>query len=66
MFEEPRSRPSNHFFRITTPIIERRKYLDCDLAIYKQRDVAERMFCRFKYWRTATFAIAANVFWRLS
>ena len=79
MFDEPRFRPSNHFFRITTPIIECRKYLDCDLAIHKQRDVVERMFCCFKDWRTvatrydrtiktfmATFAIASTVIWWLS
>lgn len=52
--------------------------LECDPAIYKQRNVIERMFCRFKDWRRvatrfdrniknfmATIAIAATVIWRL-
>ena len=50
----------------------------CDPAIYKQRNVVERMFCRFKDWRRvatrfdrnvknfmATIAIAATVIWWL-
>lgn len=49
-----------------------------DLAIYKQRNVIERMFCRIKDWRRvatrfdrniknfmATIAIAATVIWWL-
>ena len=52
--------------------------LDCDAAIYKQRNVIERMFCRLKDWRRvatrfdrniktfmATIAIAATVIWWL-
>jgi transposase len=52
--------------------------LDCDTIIYKQRNVIERMFCRFKDWRRvatrfdrniktfmATIAIAATVIWWL-
>lgn len=51
---------------------------DCDPAIYRQRNVVERMFCRFKDWRRvatrfdrniktfmATIAIAATVIWWL-
>ncbi|MGN6818082.1 MAG: transposase [Sphingomonas sp.] len=55
----------------------RRVKLDCDPVIYKQRNVIERMFCRFKDWRRVamrfdrnvkTFmaiAIAATVIWWL-
>ena len=52
--------------------------LDCNPAIYRQRNVVERMFCRFKDWRKvatrcdrniktymATIAIAAAVTWWL-
>ena len=52
----------------------RKVELDCDYAIYKQRNVVERMFCRFKDWRRVatrydrkiktfmvTIAIAATV-----
>ena len=57
----------------------RKVQLDCDHAIYKQRNVVERMFCRFKDWRRvatrydrniktfmATIAIAATVIWWLN
>ena len=61
------------------PVEENHKVqLDCDPAIYKQRNVVERMFCCFKDWRRvatrydrnvknfmATIAIAANVIWWL-
>jgi transposase len=61
------------------PSMKNRKVqLDCDHAIYKQRNVVERMFCRFKDWRRvatrfdrniknfmATIAIAATVIWWL-
>jgi transposase len=50
--------------------------LTCDPAIYKQRNVIERMFCRFKDWRrvatrfdrnikTFMATIAATVIWWL-
>ena len=52
--------------------------LDFDAAIYRQRNIIERMFCRFKDWRRiatrydrniktfmATIAIAATVIWWL-
>jgi len=68
--------------RGTTAVIPPKKHrkaqLDCDPAIYKQRNVVERMFCRFKDWRRvatrfdrniktfmATIAIAATVIWWL-
>jgi len=68
--------------RGTKPVIppkrHRRVKLDCDTNIYKQRNVIERMFCRFKDWRRvatrfdrnvktfmATIAIAATVIWGL-
>ena len=56
----------------------RKVQIEYDLAIYKQRNVIERMFCRIKDWRTvatrfdrniktfmATIAIAATVIWWL-
>lgn len=68
--------------RGTTAVIPPKKHrkiqLDCDRAIYRQRNVIERMFCRFKDWRRvatrfdrniktfmATIAIAATVIWWL-
>ena len=68
--------------RGTTAVIpskrNRKVQLDWDHAIYKQRNVVERMFCRFKDWRRvatrfdrniknfmATIAIAATVIWWL-
>jgi len=68
--------------RGTTAVIpskrNRKVQLDCDAAIYKQRNVIERMFCRFKDWRRvatrfdrniktfmATITIAATVIWWL-
>lgn len=68
--------------RGTTAVIpskrNRKVQLDWDRAIYKQRNVVERMFCRFKDWRRvatrfdrniknfmATIAIAATVIWWL-
>ena len=68
--------------RGTTAVIpskrNRKVQLDCDPKIYKQRNVIERMFCRFKDWRRvatrfdrniktfmATIAIAAAVIWWL-
>ena len=64
--------------RVTKAVIPSKKnhkvQLECDPAIYKQRNVIERMFCRFKDWRRvatrfdrnvknfmATIAIAATV-----
>ena len=57
----------------------RKVQLDCDHAVYKQRNGVERMFCRFKDWRRvatrydrniktfmATIAIAATVIWWLN
>jgi transposase len=68
--------------RGTTPVIpnkrNRRVHHPCDPEIYKQRNIVERMFCRFKDWRRvatrfdrnvknfmATIAIAATVIWWL-
>lgn len=68
--------------RGTTPVIppkrNRKAKLDFDRALYKQRNIIERMFCRFKDWRRvamrydrkietfmATIAIAATVIWWL-
>jgi transposase len=68
--------------RGTTAVIPSKKnrkvQLECDYAIYKQRNLIERMFCRFKDWRRvatrydrniktfmATIAIAAIVIWWL-
>jgi transposase len=68
--------------RDTTPVIpskrNRKIQIECDAKIYKQRNVVERMFCRFKDWRRvatrfdrniktfmATIAIAATVIWWL-
>ena len=63
---------------VIPPKKHRRVKLDCDAQIYKQRNVIERMFCRFKDWRRlatrfdrniknfmATIAIAATVIWWL-
>jgi transposase len=63
---------------VIPPKRHRRVKLDCDTAIYKQRNIVERMFCRFKDWRRvatrydrniktfmATVAIAATVIWWL-
>ena len=63
---------------VIPPKRHRRVKLDCDAIIYKQRNVVERMFCRFKDWRRvatrydrkiktfmATIAIAATVIWWL-
>ena len=63
---------------VIPPKRHRRVQLECDAAIYKQRNVIERMFCRFKDWRRvatrfdrnvktfmATIAIAATVIWWL-
>jgi transposase len=68
--------------RGTTPVIpnkrNRRVHHPCNPEIYKQRNIVERMFCRFKDWRRvatrfdrnvknfmATIAIAATVIWWL-
>lgn len=63
---------------VIPPKKHRKIQLDCDPKIYKQRNVIERMFCRFKDWRRvatrfdrniktfmATIAIAAFVIWWL-
>ena len=63
---------------VIPPKRHRRVKLDCDAVIYKQRNIIERMFCRFKDWRRvatrfdrniktfmATIAIAATVIWWL-
>ena len=66
--------------RGTTAVIpskrNRKVQLNCDTDIYKQRNLVERMFCRFKDWRRVatrddrniktlmpTIAIAATVIW---
>jgi transposase len=68
--------------RGTTPVIPSKRnhkvQIEYDLAIYKQRNIVERMFCRIKDWRRvatrfdrniknfmATIAIAAIVIWWL-
>lgn len=68
--------------RGTTPVIpsksNRKIPIEHDRQIYRQRNVVERMFCRFKDWRRvatrydrniktfmATIAIAAFVIWWL-
>jgi transposase len=68
--------------RGTTAVIpskrNRKVQIDYDTTIYKQRNIIERMFCRFKDWRRvamrfdrniktfmATIAIAATVIWWL-
>lgn len=63
---------------VIPPKRHRRVRLECDVAIYKQRNIIEPMFCRFKDWRRvamrydrkiqtfmATIAIAATVIWWL-
>lgn len=63
---------------VIPPRKNRKIQYDYDRAIYKQRNVVERMFCRFKDWRRvatrfdrsiktfmATIAIAAFVTWWL-
>ncbi len=64
---------------VIPPKRNRKVQRGCDPAIYKQRNVVERMFCRFKDWRRvatrydrniktfmATIAIAAIVIWWLN
>ncbi len=36
---------------VIAPKKHRKVKLDCDPAIYKQRNIIERLFCRFKDWR---------------
>lgn len=36
---------------IIAPKRHRKDKLDFDTTIYKQRNIIERMFCRFKHWR---------------
>jgi transposase len=63
---------------VIPPKRHRTAKLAFDAAVYKQRNVIERMFCRFKDWRRvamrfdrniktfmATIAIAATVIWWL-
>lgn len=63
---------------VIPPKRNRKVPLHCDPAIYRQRNVIERAFCRFKDWRRvatrfdrniktfmATIAIAATVIWWL-
>ena len=63
---------------IIPPKRHRKIKLACDTAIYRQRNIIERMFCRFKDWRRvatrfdrkitnvlATITIAAIVIWWL-
>jgi transposase len=63
---------------IIPPKRHRRDKLDFDPTIYRQRNIIERMFCRFKDWRRvamrydrkietfmATIVIAATVIWWL-
>jgi len=68
--------------RGATPVIpsksNRKVQIKHDRQFYRQRNVVERMFCRFKHWRRvatrfdrniktfmATIAIAATVTWGL-
>ena len=61
---------------VIPPKKHRKVKLELDAAIYRQRNVIERMFCRFKDWRRvatrfdrniknfmATLCIAATVIW---
>jgi len=63
---------------VIPPKRHRKAKLEFDAIIYKQRNIIERMFCRFKDWRRvatrfdrniktfmATIAIAATVIWWL-
>lgn len=63
---------------VIPPKRHRKDKLDFDPIVYKQRNIIERMFCRFKDWRRvatrydrkietfmATIAIAATVIWWL-
>jgi transposase len=63
---------------VIPPKRHRKAKLDFDAIAYKQRNIIERMFCRFKDWRRvamrfdrnlktfmATIAIAATVIWWL-
>ena len=51
--------------RSTTPVIPPRKnrkvQYEYDKAIYKQRNVIERMFCRFKDWRRIAMRYERNI-----
>jgi len=51
--------------RGTTPVIPPRKnrkvQYEYDKAIYKQRNVIERMFCRFKDWRRIAMRYERNI-----
>ena len=64
---------------VIPPKTNRKVQLEYDRAIYRQRNVIERMFCRFKDWRRvatrfdrniktfmATIAIAAIIIWWLN
>lgn len=64
---------------VIPPKSNRKIQIGYDRSIYKQRNVIERMFCRFKDWRRvatrfdrniktfmATIAIAATVIWWLN
>lgn len=64
--------------RSSRPSVTARSSSTCDRPIYKQRNVIERMFCRFKDWPRvatrydrniktfmATIALAATVIWWL-
>ena len=63
---------------VIPPKRHRKEKLDFDRVTYRQRNIIERMFCRFKDWRRvamrydrkietfmATIAIAATVIWWL-
>jgi transposase len=63
---------------VIPPKRHRKEKLDFDRAVYRHRNIIERMFCRLKDWRRvatrydrkietfmATIAIAATVIWWL-
>jgi transposase len=51
--------------RGTTAVIPPKKHrkarLDCNSAIYRQRNIIERMFCRFKNWRRVATCFDQNI-----
>ncbi len=63
---------------VNPPLKNRKVQYDYDKAVYKQRNIIERMFCQLKDWRRiatrfdrninnffAAVALAATVIWRL-
>lgn len=46
---------------VIPPKRHRRVQLDCDGALYKQRNIIERMFCRLKDWRRVATRFDRNI-----